>query len=66
MLAGAPARVASPGAGQSGGRVLLEWLAGQPAAAPPGALILMLGAGSISSAARRFGAALAAPPVAAG
>jgi UDP-N-acetylmuramate--alanine ligase len=36
------------------------------AEAPPGALVLMLGAGSISAAAHRFGAALDAAPVAAG
>jgi UDP-N-acetylmuramate--alanine ligase len=33
---------------------------------PGGALVLMLGAGSISAAAHRFGAALEASPVAAG
>ncbi len=36
------------------------------AAAPPNALVLMLGAGSISAAAHRFGAAIDAQPVAAG
>jgi UDP-N-acetylmuramate--alanine ligase len=36
------------------------------ASAPAGALVLMLGAGSISAAAHRFGAALGAMPVAAG
>jgi UDP-N-acetylmuramate--alanine ligase len=36
------------------------------ASAPAGALVLMLGAGSISAAAHRFGAALRATPVAAG
>lgn len=36
------------------------------ASAPPGALVLMLGAGSISAAARRFGAAIDAPRIAAG
>ncbi len=36
------------------------------AAAPPGTLVLMLGAGSISAVARRFGAAIDAAPVAAG
>jgi UDP-N-acetylmuramate--alanine ligase len=36
------------------------------AAAPPGSLVLMLGAGSISAAAHRFGAAIDALPVAAG
>jgi UDP-N-acetylmuramate--alanine ligase len=35
------------------------------ASAPPGALVLMLGAGSISAAAHRFGAAIDAAPVAA-
>jgi UDP-N-acetylmuramate--alanine ligase len=36
------------------------------ATAPPGALVLMLGAGSISAAAHRFGTAIDAPAVAAG